>query len=337
MSEFRQDPLSGRWVIVGGERADRPNEFHEEATRCTQVSCPFCAGNEAETPDAVSVYPPASNGSWKVRVVPNKYPAVTTDGDCPPPLSGTSALKSPRCGFGQHEVIIESPRHIASLTDLTPDEARLLLVAYRDRIAALRQNKQFKYVQIFKNVGPAAGASLEHAHSQLVALPDVPEVIQQEVASCREFYETTGRSLLAAMAEDELAAGDRIVAQSPRFLAFCPYASRFPYEVWLLPRAQQASFEFAKDEELGELSTFLQEVIGRIEGTLGRVAYNYFLHTEPFDTSAYDHYHWHIEIFPRLTKAAGFEWATGMFINPFLPEAAAQSLRTGSLPPSGMH
>ena len=335
MSEFRQDPLSGRWVIVGGQRADRPNEFHEEATRCTQASCPFCAGNEAETPAAVATYP-ADSSAWQVRVVPNLYPAVTTTSESPLPGNSAGSRPSPhvafgqRDGFGQHEVIIESPRHVASLTELTPAEARLVLMAYRDRIAELRQSGNFKYVQIFKNVGAAAGASIEHAHSQLIALPDVPDVIQQEVARSRDHFKQSGDSLLAQLASDELAAAERMVSQSPRFVAICPFASRFPFEVWVLPRRQQSSFESVQDGEAGELSLFLQEVIGRIESAVGCVAYNYFLHTEPFDTFEDDHYHWHIEIFPRITKAAGFEWATGIFINPCLPESAAAALRAAN-------
>lgn len=324
MSEFRRDPLSGRWVIIGGQRADRPNEFHEETTRCTQVSCPFCAGNEAETPPAIAAYP-ANLTAWRVRVVPNMYPAVTTETSSPPPQSD-SLLSDCRVGFGQHEVIIESPRHVASLTELTAEEARLVLMAYRARIADLRRSGLFKFVQIFKNVGAAAGASIEHSHSQLIALAEVPDVIKHEVASSREFFRETGGSLLEALASEQ-AAQDRIVAASLGFVAFCPFASRFPFEVWLLPRRQQSSFESMQDGELGELAGLLQDVIGRIESAVGCVAYNYFLHTEPFDTLESDHYHWHIEIFPRLTKAAGFEWATGVFINPLDPESAAAALR----------
>jgi UDPglucose--hexose-1-phosphate uridylyltransferase len=248
-------------------------------------------------------------------------------GVIPPPLPAAAALVPPRFGFGQHEVIVESPRHIASLTDLTADEARLLMMAYRDRIAALRRSGQFKYVQVFKNVGAAAGASIEHAHSQLIALADVPHVIEREVANSRDFFRRTGKSLLSAMAADELAAGARVVAETPRYIAFCPYASRFPFEVWVLPRKEEGSFESTEDGELGELSHFLQDVVGRIESAVGCVAYNCYLHSQPFDTAANDHYHWHIEIFPRFTKAAGFEWATGVFINPYLPETAAETLR----------
>jgi UDPglucose--hexose-1-phosphate uridylyltransferase len=329
MSEFRQDPLSRRWVIIGGERGGRPNEFVEAASRASGLSCPFCAGHEAETPEAIATYSSNGKGKWLVRVVPNKYPAVTSheNGAGPNPKSKIQNPKSIP-GFGSHEVIVESPRHIASFSELTDVEASAVFAAYSDRLQKLKAAGSYRYVQIFKNVGPAAGASLEHVHSQLVALPSVPEVIEQELAASGEFFQEHKKSLLGDMIERELAVGDRIVAQTDNFVAFCPYASRFGYEVWLAPRRHQARFEDAQKGELGEASRLARDIIGRIERAAGQSAYNYFLHTQPFDMPAYDHYHWHIEIIPRLTKVAGFEWGTGCFINPYPPEAAAEHLRS---------
>lgn len=328
MPEYRQDPLSRRWVIVGSDRAARPNEFIEEPVRRQPLPCPFCIGHESETPPAVALYP-AGGANWLVRVVPNKFPAVTTDeAVCPSclPLGGDEhSADIP--GFGRHEVIIESPRHVASLAELTPDEAEQVFHAYRDRMLTLKAEGQYRYVQIFKNVGPAAGASLEHVHSQLVALPGVPEVVAQELASCRDYFAQHGRPLLADTIEQELAAGERIVATTEHFVAFCPRAGRFPYETWLLPRQSNPSFEITQTGELGELSRLMQDLIGRIERTAGCTAYNCVLHSQPFDTPADDHYHWHIEIIPRTTKIAGFEWGTGCYINPLPPEAAAAHLR----------
>ncbi len=356
--QYRQDPLSKRWVIIGGNRAARPNEFFEEAVRPTGLACPFCAGYEKQTPPALAEYRQPSLSSlapdWDVRVVPNKFPAVVSDHPVPAPSvkpiprkgtkskggsrgagdakgtilspsNGPLRLSAP--GFGQHEVIIESSRHVVSFTDLTPSEAELTLRAYRDRIRTLAADGRFRYVQIFKNVGPQAGASIEHSHSQLMALPTVPDVLAQELASCREHYQVSGQPLLSEIIEQELTAELRIVQRTENYVAFCPYASAFPFELWLAPRQTAARFEDLEDSELGELSRFLQDVIGRIESSLGRPSYNYFLHTQPFDTSRSDHYHWHIEIFPRLTKTAGFEWSTGCFINPTSPELAAEVLR----------
>lgn len=329
MSEYRQDPLSRRWVLVGcDERAGRPNEFVEEVKRGASP-CPFCAGHESETPPAIAVYPSGPKQAWLVRVVPNKYPAVmdslpVTSG--PPPLV-TSAATEPIPGFGRHEVIIESNRHVASFSGLTDEEAALVFHAYRDRLRDLARDGRYRYVQIFKNVGPGAGASLEHGHSQLLALPGVPDVILQELNSCAEYAAAHRGSLVADLVAAELSAQTRVVAATPRFVALCPYASRFPYEVWIVPRRNQAQFELVEDSELGELSLVVRDAIGRIERALGQVPYNYFLHTVPFDTARHDHYHWHIEIIPRLTKVAGFEWSTGCFINPYPPELAAARLR----------
>jgi UDPglucose--hexose-1-phosphate uridylyltransferase len=329
MSEYRQDPLSRRWVIVGGERARRPNEFIEAASRARGLECPFCIGHEAETPPAIATYGKGRGRDWLVRVIPNKFPAVVSDQPvCPAcrPLAPISS-NGPVPGFGQHEVIIESPRHVASLSQLTEAEAETTFAAYRDRLIQLKSTGCYQYVQIFKNTGPAAGASLEHVHSQLLALPGVPEVLQQELLSSGEFFERERKSLLLDMLERELVAGERIVAQTPNFVAFCPYASRFGYEVWIAPRVHQPRFEDAQAGELSEIARLMRELVGRIESAVDQAAYNYFLHTAPFDAPAYDHYHWHIEIIPRLTKVAGFEWSTGCFINPYLPEAAAAHLR----------
>jgi UDPglucose--hexose-1-phosphate uridylyltransferase len=329
MSEFRHDPLSRRWVIIGGERNGRPNEFVEAATRNSGISCPFCAGHETETPPPIASYEASGRGTWLARVVPNKYPAVAS---CPPLEKnrggGINGHPKSLPGFGTHEVIIESPRHVASLSELTDAELKAVFTAYRDRLNQLKSQRLYRYVQIFKNVGPAAGASLEHVHSQLLALNSVPEVVEQELASSGDYFLEYKKSLLLEMLEWEIEAGERVIATTADFVAFCPYASRFGYEVWVAPRRHQPRFEDIEAGELGELSLLMREIISRIERAVGNVAYNYFLHTQPFDMPAYDHYHWHIEIVPRLTKVAGFEWSTGCFINPYAPEAAASHLRS---------
>src|SRR5438045_2316021 len=211
MSEFRQDPLSRRWVIIGGERAGRPNEFVEAATRARGLTCPFCAGHEADTPTAIATYGANGKGKWLTRVVPNKFPAVTANDPVKPPASLFSAAGDNAAvpGFGRHEVIIESPRHVASLSELTDAEAEAAFGAYRDRLCQLKAEGRYRYVQIFKNVGPAAGASLEHVHSQLVALPDVPAVVEQELIASREYFQRHRRSLLLDMLEQELTARHR--------------------------------------------------------------------------------------------------------------------------------
>lgn len=339
MSELRLDPVSQRWVIIAQERDNRPDEYVAAPVRRVASDCPFCAGNEVITPEAVAVYTTSHSqphhgqpSTWQVRVVPNKYPAVRSD------LNGPvrAEMFGLRCSAaGVHEVIIEAPQHVASLTELDQDQLRLTWMAYRDRLSEHARDPRWKYGQLFKNVGSAAGASIEHTHSQLITLPHIPHEIETELASCKKHWETYQRGLLADILEQELVAGVRIVEETPNFVAFCPFASRFPYEVWTLPRQAAARFQrFAhgpaitpSDDELGELGNLVQRILSRMESLLNRPAYNFFLHTAPFDTLPYDYYHWHVEIFPRLTKAAGFEWGTGYFINPVSPEEAAMALR----------
>lgn len=329
MSEYRHDPLHNRWVILGDQRAARPQEFDERIMRRTGASCPFCAGNESQTPTSLLTLRAPGDGGWTVRVVPNKFPAV----ESMPQSNGCSAgsgLFTARPALGEHEVIIESPRHVASLSELTPEECSLTFVAYQQRLAACRDAGHLKYVQIFKNVGPAAGASIEHAHSQLLAMPHVPTHVADEIENCRAYQSQFGRPLLAEMLCQEERRGERLVLETDRFVAFCPWASRFPYEVWIVPRAARSDFAESTAEEAREASRLTRDLVGCIESTLGKVGYNYLLHSQPFDGGPYDHYHWHIELFPRITKVAGFEWSTGVFINTVAPETAAKTLRAAA-------
>ncbi|MBC7854535.1 MAG: DUF4921 family protein [Pirellulaceae bacterium] len=334
MPEYRQNPLTREWVILSGERMARPSEFLDQPARRDIAACPFCLGNEHETPEELARYAAnGSNNSWSVRVVPNKYPAVTSDPH-PGPLPGGEGVCNEDCLFrtapalGEHEVIIESPRHVVSLTDLTLAETELLFLAYRDRIAFHRSAGKSRYVQAFKNVGPLAGASMEHSHSQLMALAQLPQNIERDAAIAETYFRRMGRSLMGAVLQAELDAGIRVVAESNSFAAFCPFASRFPYEICLAAKTSGHSYEELQAGELGELAGFVREIIGRIERALGPVAYNYYLRPAPFDIAFPGQYDWHIEIFPRLVKVAGFEWSTGIFINTVSPEAAAESLRT---------
>ena len=330
MSEYRQDPISRSWVIIGTERAQRPCEFAEPVFERRAVACSFCAGNESETPPSIATYAsPESPKQWLVRVVPNKYPALepakSPAGDAW--FFSQAANNQPLPGVGTHEVIVESPRHVASLSELTAAEAELVFRAYRDRLQAHYRGGQSEYVQIFKNVGPAAGASLEHAHSQLIALPGVPEVVARQMAVAKEHYSETGRSLFVEMIERELRLKERIVAETEQFVAFCPYASRFGYEVWLGPRQHSARFENAQDGELRELTSLMRELIRCLEQTTGQTAYNFYLYTSPAREGD-DFLQWHFQIIPRLSKIAGFEWSTGCFINPYPPESCAAALRS---------
>ena len=331
MSEFRKDPLSDHWVIIAPNRANRPEQFEAEAGQYVPERCPFCAGHEADTPPEVVAYgtngTPSTGDDWRVRVVPNLYPAV---GGAESPLAESDALYQTRPGVGAHEVIVESPDHVISFSQLDDGQAALVLQAYRDRLIELGKDRRLAYGQIFKNSGAAAGASLEHAHSQLIATAVVPTQVQHELAKSQSFHEQQGRCVFCVMLEEELAEGTRIVAESPQFVAFCPFASQFPYETWILPRQHSSRFESTEPGQLAEFAALLKGIVGRVESLRSDPAFNYLIHTAPFDTPPLSHYHWHLEISPRLTKTAGFEWGAGDYINTVAPEQAARKLRITS-------
>ena len=328
MPDLRKDPIVGRWVIVAKSRARRPHDFETTPKVRAGRLCPFCEGNEALTPREIIAYRnPGSqpNGEgWRVRVVPNKFPALEIEGDLQKRVEGIYDMMR---GVGAHEVIIESPAHILSTADLSEEGLREVLWIYRDRLVDLKRDPRLVYGMIFKNVGEAAGASLEHSHSQLIVTPIVPIAVREEMHGSQEFFRFRGRCVFCDMVQQELASEKRIVLDLPGCVAFCPFASRFPFETWILPKAHRSHFETIDKQGIEELARTLQQVVRRIEAALDRPAYNYILHTAPFDTHELGHYHWHLEIIPRLTKTAGFEWGTGFYINPVPPEEAAAFLR----------
>lgn len=329
MSELRKDPIVGRWVIIAKNRADRPQDLLDGALPVRSGSeCPFCEGNESQTPNEICALREAGaerdRPGWRVRVVPNKFPALEIEGDLSRQDLG---IYHTMRGVGAHEVIIESPRHLTSATQMAGDNLRDVLWIYRDRLLDLKQDSRLLYGMIFKNVGAAAGASLEHSHSQLIVTPIVPISVAEELAGSQEFFRHRGRCVFCDMIDQERDLKERIVVDSPGFVAFCPFAARFPFETWIVPTAHASHYETLSRAQSEELARVVLRVLEKIESALDRPAYNYIIHTAPFDTFALDHYHWHIEIIPRMTKTAGFEWGTGFYINPVPPEEAATFLR----------
>ncbi|OHB72862.1 MAG: galactose-1-phosphate uridylyltransferase [Planctomycetes bacterium RBG_13_63_9] len=328
MPDLRKDPIVGRWVIIAQSRAKRPHDFDTSQRRDRGRFCPFCEGNEEKTPAEIIAYrKPGSqpNGKgWRVRVIPNKFPALEIEGELNKRGDGIYDMMR---GVGAHEVIVESPRHLLSTSELSEEQLREVLWVYRDRLVDLKKDLRLVYGMIFKNVGPAAGASLEHTHSQLIVTPIVPISVWEEMTGSLEFFNYRGRCVYCDMIQQELATEKRIVLDTPGFLAFSPFAGRFPFETWILPKTHASHYENIQKNEVEELSGVLRQVIAKIEAALDQPAYNYIIHTAPFDTQELGHYHWHIEIIPSLTKTAGFEWGTGFYINPVPPEQAAAFLR----------
>ena len=336
MPELRKDPIVGRWVIIAHERAKRPHDFKSEPQAQPGVTlCPFCQGQEDKTPPEIIAYRErgthANKPGWRVRVVPNKFPALKVEGNLNKRGDG---IYDKMAGVGAHEVIIESPSHHVSMAELSDDNIREVLWVYRDRLVDLKKDIRLVHGMIFKNVGSLAGASLEHTHSQLIVTPVVPITVWEEMTGALEFHNYRGRCIYCDMVQQELSFERRIVLDTPHFTAFCPYASRFPFETWIVPKAHSSHFENIPKPSVDDLGSVLGLVLGKLERALDNPPYNYIIHTAPFDQQELPHYHWHIEIIPRLTKVAGFEWGSGFYINPVPPEDAAGFLRETEVGPN---
>jgi len=329
MPELRKDPVSGRWVIIATERGARPTDFCSEPQPINSGGfCPFCEGNEDKTPHEIIAYreknSQANKKGWRVRVVPNKYPALMIEGELN--KHGIGIYDSMN-GIGAHEVIIEHPKHIISLTSLETKQVEEILWTYRDRLVDLKKDSRFIYGLLFKNVGRAAGASLEHSHSQLITTPIVPITVMHEMEGANVFYKYRGRCLFCDMVRQELATRSRIVYEGDIFVSFAPYASRFPFELWILSKNHSSHFENSQKLEIEDLAKTLKKTLLKLESSLEFPPYNYIIHTTPFNYGEIEYYHWHIEIIPRLTNVAGFEWGSGFYINTVKPETAAEFLR----------
>ena len=329
MPELRKDPIVGRWVIIAHERARRPHDYKGEGQTHSQTGlCPFCEGFEDKTPPEILAYRERHsrpNGpGWRIRVVPNKFPALQVEGQLNKRGDG---IYDKMAGVGAHEVIIESPKHVVSMAQLSEDNIREVLWVYRDRLVDLKRDTRLVHGMLFKNVGAASGASLEHTHSQLIVTPIVPISVWEEMTGSLEFYNYRGRCIYCDIVQQETSSEKRIVLDTAHFTAFCPYASRFPFETWIIPKQHSSHFENIPKPAVDDLGTVLRQVLNKLELALDCPPYNYIVHTAPFDHQELPHYHWHIEIIPRLTKVAGFEWGSGFYINPVTPEEAAAFLR----------
>ena len=322
---IRIDPMLGHRTLFSLRRAARPVGVYLKYTTSEVGECPFCAENEHLTPATLLVVPsldhPKKSDAWQVRVVPNLYPALGTD-------HAEDA--------GYHEVIIESPDHLTRFTQLDSKHVSVVLQVYRDRLSALRRETKIVHAVVFKNEGAEAGASLAHVHSQLMALPYVPEGIRKRLEFNRHYAEQHGQTYFEA--EIDNARRDcRIVWESDDLVAICPYASRFPYETWIVPIAPTFHFEDSSASLLEQLAEGWLRVVKAYEAIVPEGAYNMVLQSapfrgaeppaEPFDSSSFDHYHWHMELLPRVAMLAGFEYGTGDYINTVFPETAAAKLR----------
>jgi len=332
MPELRQDPATKQWVIIARERAKRPHDFMRQSPPpplpAYKPDCPFCPGNETMTPAETLAYRKggAANGhGWWVRAVPNKYSALVPSGSLS--RREEEGLFRKMDGVGQHEVIIETPQHNLYLPFMEDKQVEEVLLAYRERYLTLREDPRFKLIIIFKNHGLAAGTSLEHPHSQLVATPIVPLNIRHRFEKAASHFDDDGTCVYCDILREGLRMGSRMVMETERFAVFHPFASRAPFETWILPKEHQASFGSMSMEDAKEFAKVLKTTLLKLYKGLNDPAYNYIIHTAPIKDEHEDYFHWHLQILPRLVTPAGFELGTGMFINAALPEETAAFIR----------
>lgn len=336
MPDLRQDPVVKRWVIVSTERSRRPNDFtdHNNHLPTTAVD-PLAEGNEHLTPP--EIYAVRNHGTeankpgWRVRVVPNKYPVLRVEGSLDKEGEGIYDRMN---GIGAHEVVVENPKQDVQLEELPLDHVAAVVDTYRIRMTDLLRDMRFRYVLVFKNFGYGAGATLSHPHSQIIATPVTPIAVKDKLAGAQEYYDQKERSIFADILKQELKDTRRVVCQNAGFVCFCPYASRFPFELCIMPRRSRADFHKIEHQEVSQLADILKMSLLKLRRGLNKPQYNYLIHTAPvrhpkknYWTTLEEDFCWHIEITPRLTQIAGFEVGTGFYVNPVPPEDAAQFLK----------
>lgn len=333
MSEIRQDQATKRWVIMATERAKRPHDL--AAPECPQPvnerpskDCPFCPGNEGKTPPELLAYRdegmPADSPGWRVRVVPNRFAALRPEGEV--------RISDPHwfttvTGVGAHEVVIESPVHGASPATMDTEQLTQALMAAAERFEALAEDHRLSYIAFFRNNGLAAGSSLTHPHTQIIATPVPPTNIRAEVEEARRHYDDRLHCVYCETIANEAEAGCRTLLDDDSYLVYEPFASRWPFETWIVPRQHNSALRPEGLPGLARLADVLRRTLRALHDGLGNPAYNLVLHEAPLRDSCEDYYHWHIEILPRLSTAAGFELGTGIWINTVLPEDSAAYLR----------
>ena len=351
MTEFRRDPIVGQWVLVHTDDSLTPSDFEkEDHILYQQAICQFCSGREHFTPpevDSIRLNGSAPNQSgWNVRVVPNKFPALRIEGNIDKRLTGMFEMAN---GVGAHEVVIETPDHTKQMADLTQEDVFNVIKKYQSRLNDLTGDKRFKYIVIFKNYGESAGASIEHSHSQIIALPMIPQHVLDELRGTITYFDQHQRCVYCDIVQQEYTDKERLVTENKDFITICPFVSRYPFECWILPKKHSSQFNTLSDDERRSLAAILRETLLRIKVCLSDPSYNYYLHIPPINfeehetisidkesdlsvkSSWFQRYHWHMEIVPNLSKISGFEWGTGFYVVRTSPSVAAKCLREVSI------
>jgi UDPglucose--hexose-1-phosphate uridylyltransferase len=337
MPELRKDPIIGRWVIVSTERAKRPDQFSTQAQESVpEKPCPFCEGRETQTPPEIyAIRPkntPKNTPGWELRVVPSLTPFLRIEGDLDRRGKGLYDLMN---GLGAHEIVVETNQHTGNMADLSEEQITRVITCYIDRMIDLEKDQRFKYVLAFKNYGwSAGGGRVRHSRSQLIATPVNPKRVKEELSGARQYYDYHDRCIFCDLVRQEIESKDRLILDVDGFIAIVPFASRFPFEIWVMPKKHSCDFVTLPEADRKGLAKVMKQVLMKLKSGLNDPPYNYIIHTAPFKRQKIgywktisDDYHWHIEITPRLTRVAGFEWGTGFYICPVTPEAAAKFLR----------
>mgnify|MGYP006284579987 CR=1 FL=1 len=332
MASIRLDPTKSIWSIVSEERQARPDDFEVDESNSLYEEdtndCPFCEGNEERTPS--EVYAIRTKGEkdqpgWSIRVIPNKYPALSPDGT-------NSVIEDDIYtfvdGFGYHELLIETPEHHSELRKLSVSQINKVLQVYQHRMKELGTQEGIEHVNVFKNYGPEAGASRSHPHSQIIATPFTPSLLQREYRCAKQYYSRTERCLYCDIIDFEREIRDRILSLGEHFLVYAPYAPRVPFELHIIPREHSSRFQQLPEGRLRALAGALKTTLESLFQALGNPSYNYYIHTSFGNKDRGAFYHWHIELLPRLSKLAGFEWGTGDSIITVDPKTTVETLPT---------
>ncbi len=332
--ELRKDPLLGRWIAVMNEPKS-PSGYlsfpHEEGGK----SCVLCAGREGETPGEIMVVtrinPAEPSKRWWTRVIPNFSPLFQVEGDLGRRGEG---MYDKMNSIGANEIIIESPEHLVRPEDMGVDQMVRVIMTYRDRVADLEKDPRLRYTLIYKNSGTEAGAVYSHPVSYLVSTPIIPKRVKEELDGAKQYYNYKERCIFCDIVQEELRLGSRVILETRNFVAFCPYASKFPFESWIVPKRHNCAFQDIRAEEMQDMALILSSVLRKLRAVFDGLAFNYFIHSAPNRIPRKNHwhtlgedFHWHLEIMPRLLRTSGFEWGSGFYILPTSPEHASQYLR----------
>lgn len=328
MSELRKDPIVDRWVIISDGTVRTPHIPMEGVPATPGLLCPFCPGNEHLCPPEILANRPGdsqpNDARWRLRVIPNRAPILVVEGDLKRMGEG---LYDKISGIGANEVIIETPRHDVRQSQMEFSELENVFWAYRDRLIDLKRDVRIRHVVLYKNYGQIAGATVDHQYSLLMGLPIVPRGVLEELEGAQKHYGHKERCAYCDIIRQEIQQEIRVVSETKDFLAIEPFAPRMPFETWILPKRHTPRYEDIEPREIREMALIFKEVISRLDAALNYPAYNYVIHTAPFNQSCEPSYHWHMEILPRLTLLTGFEWASDVYINTTSPEDAAGFLK----------